>query len=127
VTVSDYDMCACDYDDWEEYPIVKNKVVTARKEYRCEECRGVIARGDQYKRFDQLCAGYGWETFRVCQPCIDGPVAFIEKNCGCVPWLGVLEHLEEVFAVYQFKHPGVKFRVGRMIVAMRRRRGMVTA
>ena len=60
-------------------------------------------------------------TFTTCAACIEGPVAFVIKNCGCYMHGGLFIHLDEVFTEHDFQHPGVKFRVGRWLVEARRR------
>lgn len=115
--------CACNYDDG-DYPAVANTRVVgrARKARTCDECGGPIDLGDRYQRTDQLYPEYGgWMVYAVCAPCLDGPVEFCMRNCGCAPWGNIGEHLLEVFRDYPFEHPGVKFRVGRMVVEMGRR------
>lgn len=115
--------CACDYDDG-DYPALSRTrtVAAARKPRTCNECGGSIDVGDRYQRWDVLYpeAG-GWIVFAHCAPCLDGPIAFCLKNCGCAPYGEVLGHLTEVFREYPFERPGVKFRLGRMLVEMRRR------
>lgn len=114
--------CACDYDS-DPVDISRWEERRARKPYRCDECTGPISPGDRHSVNVVLYDG-GWSTYRICAPCMDGPVAFVEKNCGCVPWGGLSEHLVEVFRHYEFRHPGVKFCVGRMIVGLGRRAGV---
>lgn len=71
--------CACDFDPPTLY---KQAVHRAKREYRCDECGGRIAPGDTYERSAGLEYGKWWSN-RTCQPCLDGPRAFLERNCGC--------------------------------------------
>lgn len=110
--------CVCDFDP----PVLyRAEVRRARKAWTCEECGGPIQPGDTYEVATGLNDGWWWR-YRTCQPCLDGPRGFVEKNCGCFEHGGIREHLTDVFREYPFEHPGVKFRLGRMLVEMRRRR-----
>ncbi len=122
--MSDYDLCPwydCDpVDVWSE------SVHTAAKAYSCDECTGPIHKGERYQRISSLSEGY-WTVHRSCHLCLDGPVAYFERNCGAASgrvigasgWM--LAHFETVFREYAFTTPGAKMRVGRMIVGLRRR------
>lgn len=119
--MSDYDMCACyDDDETEFYRATEHR---ARKPYRCDECGGSISAGDRYEKAVGGGRDCGLWTYRTCGPCVDGPLAFVKKNCGCWAHGGdwLYYHLHDVFSEYSFTKPGVKFRVGRMLVGMRRR------
>lgn len=112
--------CECYWDD--ESVINRCEHRRARKSYKCDECSGPIAAGERYRHQAWLYPGNGWNAYRCCAACVEGPIEFIERNCGCVMYGGIEEHLTTVFHEYAFQHPGVKFRLGRMLVEMRRRR-----
>lgn len=119
--MSDYDMFSC---DWDEGPSVftERVVQSARKRYRCDDCDGAINVGDRYQYVWGIWDDHA-STFRHCQHCLDGPIEFVERNCGCRTYGGewMEDHLLNVFHDYEFKHVGVKFRVGRFILGMRQR------
>ena len=62
--------CYCDYDYSEMPTFYEEVIVTARREHRCCECFGAIARGERYQR-----ASGKWEgevkTYKTCQKCLD--------------------------------------------------------
>lgn len=121
--MSDYDMCSCDFDSDEDVSFSYLKMRRARKEYVCEECSGAINPGDEYEYGFWAFHGGGTTYCRTCKPCVDGPFAFVRKNCGCWEHGGdwLYDHLSVVFREYAFTKPGVRFRVGRMLVEMRQR------
>lgn len=60
-------MCCCfDYD--EAADVWVTKTVKARKPWKCEECGGEIAPGDEYQRMKSLYDG-DWSTYRNCASC----------------------------------------------------------
>lgn len=110
--------CVCDFDYAEVEGVRERR---ARKRRRCDECHGPIEPGDTY-RYLTWKYGEGWSDFSCCAACCAGPIAFCLRNCGCVLYGGVEDHLTDVFREYEFTTPGVRFRLGRMLVEMRRRR-----
>jgi len=111
--------CYCEVD--EAYEVIDEKELHARKPWVCEECQGPIPVGALYLRSKGLIYGT-WTTHRTCAGCLV-PFRWVEEHCGC--WLyGDLErHLhEDVFQEADLP-PGVKFKVGRWLVEMSRRRG----
>lgn len=117
--MSDYDLCPYVEDPAD---VFTTSMRTARRAWCCIECNATIKPGERHERCSMLYRGEGWSSFQTCQACLDGPVAFFVKNCGVGREIGGLQmHFEEVFREYVFQHPGVKFRVGRMLVEMRRR------
>lgn len=57
--------CYCDYEPstvWDE------RIVRARKQHRCCECRGAIRVGESHSRIGSLFDGR-WQTYRMCGDC----------------------------------------------------------
>jgi len=61
--------CDCSIDV--DYPasVYTEKVIKARKEHVCGECRETIKKGEKYERVKGLWDGY-WGTFNTCVPCM---------------------------------------------------------
>ena len=113
----DYD--ACDVGDGGFFDVYRTTTRTAAKLHRCYECDGVILPGDRYEVATMLYEGW-WDTCRSCLACVEGPMAFVRRNCGGVLHGGVVDHLAVLHSEYGFR-AGVRFRVGRWLVEARRR------
>jgi hypothetical protein len=60
--------CDCSVYDSESPELYFDKVVKARKEHKCCECREPIKKGDSYEYVKTLYDGY-WDTYKTCIPC----------------------------------------------------------
>jgi len=60
--------CDCSSDFGEKPEFYEQRIVHARKKYRCIECDEVIEIGDRYEYFRGLWDGE-FETYRICLPC----------------------------------------------------------
>ena len=115
-TEIDYD--ACDVGDG-PCDVYRATMRTAAKRHRCGECSGVILPGDRYEVATMLFEGR-WDSCRSCLACVEGPMAFVRRNCGGVLHGGVMDHLAVLYHEHDFR-PGARFRVGRWLVEARRR------
>lgn len=62
--------CYCDYD-YSEMPVCyEEATVKARREHRCCECLGRIAKGESYQRKSGKWEGQ-FQSFKTCKRCID--------------------------------------------------------
>ena len=52
-----------------DYSTVDEKIVKARKEYKCCECGKKINKEQLHKRFKAVWRDTGWETYRWCLKC----------------------------------------------------------
>lgn len=113
-------MSYCDCYDVSD--VWSETIHTSRKDRWCANCSGPISAGDRYQRVASLFEGH-WTTYSECMPCVEGPVAYVEKHCGCRSIAGfwLYEHLREVFYEHDFDTLSARMRVGRMLVGMRRR------
>jgi hypothetical protein len=73
--------CYCDYDPPE---FVSRSMPRARKEHRCEECRGCIVPGEQYEYVFGKWDGY-LSTFKTCERCVELR-QWVENNLPCLCW-----------------------------------------
>jgi len=77
--------CACDQGVCE---FSKSEPRRARKEHRCAECGGRIARGERYVHFAQKWEG-AVSTFAICDGCDEWTTAFVDAaraaqaDCDC--------------------------------------------
>ena len=111
-------MCMIDNADLPEF--TDTTTPKARVQHRCSECGGAIAIGDKYERATGMWDGR-INRFKTCLPCVEGPRAWLEDECGGWLFKGVREDLVEHFD-HHFFEPGAKMRLGRLIVGMDRRR-----
>lgn len=74
----------CFYDDGEHASVWIQSEPTARKEHRCCECKGAIAKGQKYLKVNYVFDGSAG-TFKVCKSCEDvrEEIARVEKSRGC--------------------------------------------
>lgn len=79
----------CDYEPMDFQLIVEP---VARKEHQCEECHGVIVKGEKYHKMTYKYDGY-IGTRKVCLPCLslfvyaqnnDVPVEATYSHTGCL-------------------------------------------
>ena len=84
--------------DGEGPDVCEDKIVTARKEYRCIECRDVIKPGDKYEYTRGLWDGR-WSTFRTCILCLR-----IRKDFFCSWVYGDMR--QDFFEEYGFDYCG---------------------
>jgi hypothetical protein len=73
--------CHCDYEPWDFY---SNRVVKARKQHKCYECRMPIVPGDRYEYVTGKCDG-AIDTFRTCGKCVDLRT-WVQNNVPCLCW-----------------------------------------
>jgi len=90
--------CYCDYETstvWDE------RIVRARKKWRCGDCHGTIKPGETYRRVGSL-FDHQWSTYRRCGDCavIACDMTQLTKNkngCWCNLWGGMMEQLVEIY------------------------------
>lgn len=85
--------CVCDYDA----PLFHSiRVVKAKKQHKCYECRALIFPGEKYKYTVGRWDGSGVDTFRTCQNCSDLE-QWVRNNVPCVCWThgNMLEELRD--------------------------------
>lgn len=98
--------CYCDYDppQWHH-----SKVVTARKQHRCEECRCIIHAGERY----EYVAG-SWDgcvsQFRTCKRCLEIR-CYVQDMVPCFCWAHSNLHEDARNAIEEYAHelPGLWF------------------
>ena len=73
--------CVCDYDPAEFYSATIRR---ARKQYKCEECCGIILPGDQYEYVVGRWDGY-LDQYKTCSRCVDLRT-WVKNNIPCVCW-----------------------------------------
>ena len=71
--------CDCDYDAPEFY---NAEIRRAKREYRCKECHGRIAKSEQYERVTGKWDG-SFEIFITCERCRDLRV-WAQNNVPCL-------------------------------------------
>jgi hypothetical protein len=85
--------CYCDYD-YAEYPtFYEEKMVTARRDHRCCECLGAIAKGERYERKSGKWEGQV-QTYKTCQRCLDFE-AHIKAHIPCFRLCSIGDLIEE--------------------------------
>ena len=110
--------CYCDY---EERPAVycadRHR---ARKKYRCYECGGHIAQGEQYERAASLYDG-AWDIARTCGRCLDAR-DYITAHAPCFCWLhgSLLDDAKSTLE--QYGHESAGFYIGGMKRVLRAER-----
>src|SRR3990167_254561 len=115
-----YDACSCDYDPPEFCTV---KTVTARKQFKCYECRSEIKPGDRYER-----AVGKWDddlsTYRTCDLCAElRQWARISVPCFCWYYGYLHDNVEDmVHEVRRDVPKGFVFEWGRRMIAIERRR-----
>ena len=76
--------CTCN-SDVEVAEVFEVEEITARKVYRCSECRAVIRPGQRHEYIIMLFYGH-WEHYHTCAICAE--IAKVAQSCGRAP--GVL-------------------------------------
>lgn len=116
--------CYCDYDPATFYEV--RKIKAARKDHKCAECRRKIRAGEPYTYTTGL-----WEewfgTFHTCQHCQRlRDYLTISFKCYCWAHGDGFDELRDFLDDVTYRAPeemaGVRFRVGRLVVAIRRAR-----
>ena len=110
--------CVCDY----EQPIWSSqRILTARKPHRCEECRRAIQPGERY----EYCAGM-WqrgtvERFKVCSRCL-ALREYVKEAVPCLCWAygNIIDDCIEAAREYAHELPGLLFGAYRREVAIYR-------
>lgn len=73
--------CYCEYEQPELHTTLIRK---ARKQYKCDECRGLICPGDKYETARALWEGE-FSSYRTCQHCVDLRT-WVSNNIPCFCW-----------------------------------------
>ena len=107
-------MCMWDNGD-ESYKVYLSEMRTARKPHSCVECQRVINAGEKHSFAKGLYDGV-WDCHRTCAHCSVAQKWLI-ANCGGFLLEGVWEDLEEHIREY----PQLRFSLGRLSIARRRR------
>jgi len=79
-------MCDCDIEGPE---VFHKQTRRAAKDYKCDECRRVISKGEQYEIHAGMWDGIGhraWSTYRWCAHCAASQAIYAELD-GCHCWL----------------------------------------
>ncbi len=75
--------CSCDMSidmcDSEVFKISHNKIVTAKKTHKCNECGHEIQPGKQYENYSGLYEGHWWHH-KTCLDCLDIRNTFFKKG-----------------------------------------------
>lgn len=109
--------CYCDYDPPTVY---SEKIVVARLEHKCCECRRIIKPGEQYERVFGVWDGIS-ETYKTCRICLDLR-EYVNSNIPCFCWMFTAmrdDALEELRA-YSHELPGLFFGGARLVVKANR-------
>jgi hypothetical protein len=115
--------CYCDYD---QPSVFSSKIVVARKEHRCGECRRLISIGERYKYIFGVWDGDASSHY-ICEHCSDIQ-KFVTNNIPCFCWYygSMLEDAKEAIQEAYFRAGeevrGVAFGLGRLLVKARRAR-----
>lgn len=114
--------CDCDWDYDQPSFYRETLIAASRKQYRCDECRGPILKGEQYKQVVGKWEG-DLDTFRTCQPCIElKQWAEISVPCFCASIGELHERAREMVDDLWPTIPGFLFEWGRRVVKIRRRK-----
>ena len=87
--------CGCLYmGDGEPIDLSQDRVIVARKEHACYECRRVIARGERHELVTGRCEGE-WVSYRTCLVCVE-----IRSALSCDGWVygWLWQSVHEMFA-----------------------------
>lgn len=115
--------CYCDYDSPRVY---SNKIVRAKKEYRCEECNKPIRIGERYEYAFGVIDDYAYQP-HTCLGCV-GIRNFMTINIPCFCWAhgNLIEDAKNTVEAAYHEAPdevkGLAFGLGRRLVAMKRAR-----
>lgn len=115
--------CDCDYDGDPPKFYRVDRIKRARKQYRCEECRGPILAGEPYRRITGCWYGNEIEVYFTCHLCCElEQWAKISVPCFCSPPFGELhERVQEMVQDVAPTVPGFFFEYGRRMVRIRQR------
>lgn len=117
--------CFCDYEPAQVY---RSRVVTARKEHRCEECSRRIRIGERHEYVFGVWGGTSGQA-RTCSHCLDIRT-FVNNSVPCFCWAhgNMLEDAQEAVreAYWRAREEvrGLWFGYGRLVVNARRAREM---
>lgn len=83
--------------DWDPAKVYRQQIRRAAKDYKCDECRGVIRKGERYEYTTGCWDGY-WDDFHTCSDCIPIRCEIARIPGGCGGWLhgGMLEELQDM-------------------------------
>jgi hypothetical protein len=115
--------CSCDYDPPQVY---SSRMVRARKEYRCYECRAKIAVGEQHEYAFGVSDGWTYQP-RTCTHCV-GIRKFVATNIPCFCWAhgNLIDDCRNIIqASYEQaadEVAGLAFGFGRLLVKAKRAR-----
>lgn len=111
--------CYCDYDPAEVYVAT---TPIARQPHSCNECGGVIAKGEKYERVFGVWCGSA-STCKTCQRCIDLR-QFVTDHIQCFCWAHHNLHADARECAEQWSHeaPGLRFGTLRRMVIARNHR-----
>jgi len=106
--------CYCDYDEPKFY---FNKLVKARKQHKCDECRNIIQKGETYERVSAMWDDYAPDTYRTCSKCLDLR-NYTKQNVPCVCWCHTTMRDDCMEALKEYSHelPGLLFRGYRLLL-----------
>jgi 1,6-anhydro-N-acetylmuramate kinase len=115
------DTCYC---DGERPDVYHAHTMRARARYKCYECGGCIAAGEQYERAAMLYEG-SWEVARTCRLCLDAR-EYIMAHAPCFCWLhgSMLDDAKEV--LIEHGHASAGFYLGGMKRVLRAERHQPT-
>lgn len=112
----------CMVDEGDGFRVYSEGDRRSRKERRCDECGGAIAQGDVYHWARGLDYEWDhWSGYTICRDCHEGPCRWLMAECGGYCHHGVQEDLEEHWTEPDLEG-AEKLALGRLIIAMRRRR-----
>jgi len=111
------DTCFCDYDPPEFY---SQRMQTAKKEHRCEECGKPICTGETYENVSGKWDGR-FDTFKTCTRCL-ALKDWVKAHVPCFCWAhgNIREDALETAREYGRQAPGLLFGAYRREVAIRR-------
>lgn len=96
-------MCYCDYGPAE---LATETIHKARKDYKCDECRRIITRGERYQYHSLLFDG-SWNAYRWCLHCAAAQgIASDLADCHCWLYTEVWQDLRE-HACEERKNPAL--------------------
>lgn len=113
--------CYCDYDG-EPPAVYRAKLMTARKQRKCNECGVQILPGERYENVFGVWEGKG-ETFGTCHRCL-ALREWVQAHVPCVCWAhgNAQEDLMEIARECSYDAPGLLFGAYRRQIAIDRAR-----
>lgn len=117
--------CYCDYD---APSVFSSRMVKARKQHRCDECRRRISVGERYSYVFGVWDGYP-DSFHVCAHCEEiRNFVSISVPCFCWAYGNMLsdarEAIEEAYFRAGDEVRGLAFGFGRLLVKAKRARSV---